>query len=55
MVIAYLLLIEAGKRWFYRSYRPPVPAVARRTRHRVHRRAARFTTSHPIRSHEPRR
>jgi len=48
MVVAYLLLIELGKYWFYRSGRasaaaaagPPVPA----RRRRVHRRAARFTT-----------
>ena len=48
MVVAYLLLIELGKYWFYRSYRAPAaaaprPAVPARRR-RVHRRAARFTT-----------
>jgi Mg2+-importing ATPase len=53
MVVAYLLLIELGKYWFYRTYRestaatapPPVP----RRRRRVQRRAARFTTHHRLR------
>jgi Mg2+-importing ATPase len=46
MVISYLALIELGKRWFYRTYRPPAtPPPRHRIRgHRVHRRAARFTT-----------
>jgi Mg2+-importing ATPase len=51
MVMAYLLLIEAGKYWFYRTSREPVAAphpVAARHR-RVHRRAARFTTHHRLR------
>jgi len=53
MVVAYLLLIELGKYWFYRSSHapaaapPPRPAQARRRR--VHRRAARFTTHHRLR------
>jgi len=50
MVVAYLLLIELGKYWFYRSGRAPAPAAAAARpeiparRRRVHRRAARFTT-----------
>ena len=45
MVISYLALIEVGKHWFYRTYHAPVPARRHRTPgHRVHRRAARFTT-----------
>ena len=50
MVVAYLLLIELGKYWFYRSYREsaaPRPVPGRRRR--VHRRAARFTTYHRLR------
>ena len=44
MVAVYLVLIEIGKRWFYRAA-PAVPVVRRRIPgHRVHRRAARFTT-----------
>jgi Mg2+-importing ATPase len=52
MVIAYLLLIELGKHWFYRSYRATAAAPARPAaparRRRVHRRAARFTTHHRL-------
>jgi Mg2+-importing ATPase len=50
LVIAYLALIESGKRWFYRSYRAPAAAIPRRRvpGHRVHRRAARFTTISPF-------
>jgi P-type Mg2+ transporter len=48
MVLAYLLLIEIGKHWFYRSYRAPAASVTPRAaagrRRRLHRRAARFTT-----------
>jgi P-type Mg2+ transporter len=48
MVVAYLLLIELGKYWFYRSCRAPAAAAprpaVRARRRRVHRRAARFTT-----------
>jgi P-type Mg2+ transporter len=50
MVVAYLLLIELGKYWFYRSYHAsaaPRPVPGRRRR--VHRRAARFTTYHRLR------
>jgi Mg2+-importing ATPase len=52
MVVAYLLLIELGKYWFYRSSRAPTTAAARPAvpaRRRVHRRAARFTTRHRLR------
>ena len=43
MVVTYLVLIEVGKRWFYRA--PAAPPAGRRPvpGHRVHRRAARFT------------
>jgi len=53
MVLAYLLLIEVGKHWFYRSDRAPAapaaPPPARARRRRVHRRAARFSTRHRLR------
>jgi P-type Mg2+ transporter len=51
LVITYLALIEFGKHWFYRFSRPPAaPAPRHRTPgHRVHRRAARFTTHSHIR------
>jgi P-type Mg2+ transporter len=53
MVVAYLLLIELGKYWFYRPYREPMAAAAPRPvparRRRVHHRAARFTTYHRLR------
>ena len=46
IVVCYLVLIEIGKYWFYRTYRAPAtPTPRHRTPgHRVHRRAARFTT-----------
>jgi Mg2+-importing ATPase len=46
MVIAYLVLIEIGTHWFYRTARVVVPERRRysRTRHVV-RRAARFSTA----------
>ncbi|HEX2904829.1 MAG TPA: magnesium-translocating P-type ATPase [Jatrophihabitans sp.] len=46
MVISYLVLIEAGKRWFYRTSRTTMPTRRRysRTRHLV-RRAARFSVA----------
>ena len=46
MVAAYLILIEFGKRWFYRTARTTLPSRRRysRTRH-VARRAARFSTA----------
>ena len=45
-----LALIELGKYWFYRSYRPPAEPAVRRPvpRRRVYRRAARFTTRHRL-------
>jgi Mg2+-importing ATPase len=53
MVVAYLLLIELSKYWFYRTYRESTPAAAPppvpRRRRRVQRRAARFTTHHRLR------
>ena len=52
MVVAYLVLIELGKYWFYRSSReprPPRPRAGRGPPSRVHRRAARFTTPHRLR------
>ena len=52
MVVAYLLLIEVGKYWFYRSSRAPTAPPRRSAqarRRRVHRRAARFTTHHRLR------
>ena len=53
MVVAYLLLIELGKYWFYRSSHAPASApplrLAQTRRRRVHRRAARFTTHHRLR------
>jgi Mg2+-importing ATPase len=43
MVVAYLVLIEVVKTWFFRA--APQPPVRHRTRlHRIHRRAARFST-----------
>jgi Mg2+-importing ATPase len=51
IVVCYLVLIEIGKYWFYRLYRPPATPLPRRriAGHRVHRRAARFTTHHLLR------
>jgi Mg2+-importing ATPase len=45
-VLSYLVLIEVGKHWFYRSYQAPAtPAPRLRRRgYRVRRRAARFST-----------
>ena len=55
IVACYLVLIEIGKYWFYRSYRAPAaPAPRHRTPgHRLHRRAARFAihTLPPIHRH----
>ncbi|MGZ4590999.1 MAG: magnesium-translocating P-type ATPase [Actinomycetes bacterium] len=48
MVVAYLVLIELVKGWFFRA-RPVVHVPRRRTRvQRVHRRAARFSTGGPL-------
>ena len=53
MVASYLVLIEIGKRWFYRTA-PPVPVSRSRTPyHRLLRRAARFTTASPARLPRP--
>jgi Mg2+-importing ATPase len=51
MVISYLVLIEVGKRWFYRFYgaRPTPQPWHRGPGHRLYRRAARFT-SHSVRA-----
>lgn len=49
LVVTYLLLVEAAKVWYYaRLSAPRAPAVRRRSyRHRVARRASRFTTRSP--------
>jgi len=45
MVACYLVLIEIGKRWFYRSVRGQAPGPRpRSTRRRIGRRARRFST-----------
>ncbi len=47
MVVGYLILIEIGKRVFYRTARAPTPTPpgpAQRSRRRLRRRAARFST-----------
>jgi Mg2+-importing ATPase len=43
LVIAYLVLIEIAKGWFYRTVTVPAPSLARGHDHRVHRRASRFS------------
>ena len=49
MVVAYLVLIEGGKKVFYADHRPPhVPPRRRDTSHQVHRRAARFSHRGPL-------
>ncbi|MFB9681108.1 magnesium-translocating P-type ATPase [Streptosporangium vulgare] len=51
MVAVYLLLIEAGKSWFYRAApaAPVAPTPRPRTPgHRVHRRASRFSTQKSV-------
>ena len=56
-ILGYLVLIEVGKHWFYRSYQAPaVPAPRHHRRgYRVRRRAARFTarTLRPARRSQP--
>ncbi|NVM94208.1 magnesium-translocating P-type ATPase [Arthrobacter wenxiniae] len=49
MVVVYLVLVEATKKWFF-SRPPPGPAGDRRRgqTHRVHRRAARFSVPQPL-------
>ncbi|WP_435874573.1 magnesium-translocating P-type ATPase [Nocardia vinacea] len=44
MVLAYLVLAEVGKHYFFRTPKPVAPQRPRITSHRVDRRAARFTT-----------
>ena len=53
MVICYLALIEIGKHWFYRVAPAPPPSRRRVPGHRVHRRAARFTTASGLRQAKP--
>lgn len=43
MIMAYLALIEFGKRWFYSTPVPQAGSLARGREHRVQRRAARFS------------
>jgi Mg2+-importing ATPase len=50
MVLAYLALAELGKHFFFRAPKPVAPQRHRTTGHRVHRRAARFTTGRAHRS-----
>jgi Mg2+-importing ATPase len=53
MVVAYLVLIEIGKRRFYRTARA-APTIRRRMpRYRIHRRAARFTTATELKDSPP--
>ena len=48
MVIAYLILIELAKRLFFANPEGRLPDPRRRSqRHRIHRRAARFSTGSP--------
>lgn len=47
MIMAYLALIEFGKRWFYSATAPEISPTPRGREHRVQRRAARFTLPHP--------
>ena len=49
MVVAYLFLVEVAKVWYYArlSRTPEVPVRARAYRHRVARRASRFTARSP--------
>ena len=57
IVVAYLVLVETGKYWFFRFYHAPAtPAPRHRRRgYRVHRRAGRFTarTLRPAGSPDP--
>ncbi|MEU8203666.1 magnesium-translocating P-type ATPase [Streptosporangium sp. NPDC049046] len=52
MVIVYLVLIEFGKQWFYRTVPAAPPTRPRPPGHRVHRRASRFSTPEPVASAE---
>jgi len=44
MVAVYLVLVEIGKRIFYRAARPPIPPQPALGRRHLRRRAARFST-----------
>jgi Mg2+-importing ATPase len=48
MTAAYLALVEAGKWWFYRVSPTAAAPVRRGHRHRIGRRAARFSTDRPL-------
>ena len=50
IVVVYLVLVEIGKYWFYRTYHAPTaPTPRHRTAgYRVRRRAARFTIGHSL-------
>jgi len=48
MTAAYLALVEAGKWWFYRVSPTAAAPVRRGHRHRIGRRAARFSTDCPL-------
>ncbi|MGZ4436899.1 MAG: magnesium-translocating P-type ATPase [Nocardioidaceae bacterium] len=49
MVVGYLTLVEAGKRWFYRVSAAPPGGVPTDLRHRyLRRRAARFSVAAPL-------
>jgi Mg2+-importing ATPase len=45
MVLTYLVLVELGKAWFFRTPRPQAAERVRAPGHRVQRRASRFTTA----------
>ncbi|MGH1548801.1 magnesium-translocating P-type ATPase [Leifsonia poae] len=50
-VLVYLVLVEAAKLWYYRRLAAAVPVHRHREyRHRVARRAARFTARQPLRT-----
>ena len=57
MVVIYLALIELVKRWFFARATPVQVGRRRGRRHRIHRRAARFSGSAPVvrRNARPRR
>jgi P-type Mg2+ transporter len=46
MIAAYLTLVELGKVEFFRHWRPGAAPARNRQRHRVNRRAARFSLTH---------
>jgi Mg2+-importing ATPase len=50
LVVGYLVLVEVGKRWYYRAGTAPVPVRAPLHRHphrQLRRRAARFRARRP--------